>query len=80
MRVGSLVECIKKFRPKQSGSKMPEIGKIYEVDFFEVRRLNGVIYLGLAEIPGNKLFNIGAFKEVVPPINISVEAILKSEV
>lgn len=80
MKVGSLVECVKKFRPKQPGQKVPELGKIYEVNFVEVRRLNGIPYLGLVEIPGNKLFNIIAFREVVPPGTISIEEIINADI
>lgn len=90
MQVGSLVECIKADGfDKNIGiyNKLPVKGKIYTIRGFSEGSPAGV---WLEEIVnpehhyidgfGEVSFNINRFKELMPPMSISVESVLEEEI
>jgi hypothetical protein len=88
MKVGSLVECIKEGKwDGFSGITMPVVGKIYTVRGFYESKIGFDTSLYLEEIVNGKYcfgiepsFEIECFREVIPPMEVSLEAIIEEEV
>lgn len=88
MKVGSLVECIKSFEfATKELREVPKKGKIYSIRTIGkgVARKNKT-FVRLEEVVNPVVrgiepqFYIEAFREVVPPMSISVEEIIHAEV